>query len=101
MRSAMDSTRSRITQLSGGRIHRHASQAGRKLGVPNAAGRSQLIGGTPPVPRRTVYDREAMKTRAAVYVEISQPMIVEEIELPDPGPTQLLVKHFASGICHT
>ena len=42
-----------------------------------------------------------MKTRAAVYVEIGQPMIVDEIELPDPGPTQLLVKHFASGICHT
>ena len=42
-----------------------------------------------------------MKTRAAVYAEIGQPMIVDEIELPDPGPTQLLVKHFASGICHT
>jgi len=36
-----------------------------------------------------------------VYVEIGQPMVVDEIELPDPGPTQLLVKHFASGICHT
>ncbi len=42
-----------------------------------------------------------MKTRAAVYVELGKPMLVEEIELPDPGPTQMLVKHFASGICHT
>src|SRR6266536_6439526 len=42
-----------------------------------------------------------MKTRAAVYVEIGQPMVIDEVELPDPGPTQLLVKHFASGICHT
>ncbi|HEX8969450.1 MAG TPA: zinc-binding dehydrogenase [Chloroflexota bacterium] len=42
-----------------------------------------------------------MKTRAAVYVEIGQPMVIDEVELPDPGPTQMLVKHFASGICHT
>ncbi len=42
-----------------------------------------------------------MKTKAAVYVEIGRPMVVDEIELPDPGPTQMLVQHFASGICHT
>jgi Zn-dependent alcohol dehydrogenase len=42
-----------------------------------------------------------MKTRAAVYLELGRPMVIDEIELPDPGPTQLLVKHFASGICHT
>jgi Zn-dependent alcohol dehydrogenase len=42
-----------------------------------------------------------MKTRAAVYVEIGKPMVIDEVELPDPGPTQLLVKLFASGICHT
>ncbi|HEY1291918.1 MAG TPA: zinc-binding dehydrogenase [Chloroflexota bacterium] len=42
-----------------------------------------------------------MKTRAAVYVEIGKPMVIEEVELPDPGPTQLQVKLFASGICHT
>jgi Zn-dependent alcohol dehydrogenase len=42
-----------------------------------------------------------MKSRAAVYVEIGKPMVVEDVELPDPGPTQMLVKHFASGICHT
>jgi Zn-dependent alcohol dehydrogenase len=28
-------------------------------------------------------------------------MVIDELELPDPSPTQLLVKHFASGICHT
>jgi len=42
-----------------------------------------------------------LKTRAAVYVEIGQPLVIDEIELPDPGPTQMLVKQFASGICHT
>jgi len=42
-----------------------------------------------------------VKTRAAVYVEIGLPMAIDEVQLPDPGPTQLLVKLFASGICHT
>jgi hypothetical protein len=35
------------------------------------------------------------------YLEVGRPMVIDEIEPPDPGPTQLLVKHFASGICHT
>jgi Zn-dependent alcohol dehydrogenase len=42
-----------------------------------------------------------MKTRAAVYVEIGQPLVIDEVELPDLSPTQMLVKQFASGICHT
>jgi Zn-dependent alcohol dehydrogenase len=42
-----------------------------------------------------------MKTRAAVYVEIGKPMVIDDVELPDPSPTQMLVKQFASGICHT
>jgi Zn-dependent alcohol dehydrogenase len=42
-----------------------------------------------------------MKTRAAVYVEFQKPLVVEEIELPDPGPTQLVIKQFATGICHS
>jgi Zn-dependent alcohol dehydrogenase len=42
-----------------------------------------------------------MKTRAAVYAELGKPMVIDEVELPDPAPTQMLVKQFASGICHT
>jgi Zn-dependent alcohol dehydrogenase len=42
-----------------------------------------------------------MKARAAVYVELGKPLVIDEVELPDPGPTQMLVKHFASGICHS
>ena len=53
-------------------------------------GRSRIFG---------VGDR--VKTRAAVYVEIGKPMVIDDVQLPDPGPTQLLVKLFASGICHT
>jgi Zn-dependent alcohol dehydrogenase len=42
-----------------------------------------------------------MKTRAAVHVQHGQPLAVEEIELPDPGPEEVLVHLYASGICHS
>lgn len=42
-----------------------------------------------------------MKTRAAVLVEHGQPLAVEEIELGNPGPFEVLVKLYASGICHS
>lgn len=42
-----------------------------------------------------------MKFKAAVYVEYGKPLVVEEIDVPDPGPGQVLVKLFASGICHS
>jgi Zn-dependent alcohol dehydrogenase len=42
-----------------------------------------------------------MKTRAAVHVEHGKPMLIEEIELPDPGPSHVVVKQFASGVCHS
>src|SRR5205085_1218731 len=42
-----------------------------------------------------------MKTPAAIFVESGKPMVVDDIELPDPGPTQVLVRHFATGVCHS
>jgi Zn-dependent alcohol dehydrogenase len=42
-----------------------------------------------------------MKTRAAIQPEFGQPMVVDEVELPDPDPEQVIVKLFASGICHS
>jgi Zn-dependent alcohol dehydrogenase len=42
-----------------------------------------------------------MKTRAAVHLEHGKPMVVDEIDLPDPGPTHVVVKQFASGVCHS
>jgi Zn-dependent alcohol dehydrogenase len=42
-----------------------------------------------------------MKTRAAVHVQYGQPMVVDEVILPDPGPDQVVVKQFASGVCHS
>jgi Zn-dependent alcohol dehydrogenase len=42
-----------------------------------------------------------MKTKAAVYVEFGKPMVIDDIDIPDPGPSQVEVKLFASGICHS
>lgn len=41
------------------------------------------------------------KTIAVVDAEHGQPLSVEEIELPDPGPREVRVKLFATGICHS
>ena len=41
------------------------------------------------------------KTPAAIYVEQGKPMVIDDIDLPDPGPTQVLVRQFATGICHS
>lgn len=44
-----------------------------------------------------------MSTSARVVVMPAEPgpLRVEELQLPDPGPHQVLVKQFASGICHS
>jgi Zn-dependent alcohol dehydrogenase len=41
------------------------------------------------------------KTPAAIYVEPGKPMVVDDIDLPDPGPTQVAVRQFATGVCHS
>jgi Zn-dependent alcohol dehydrogenase len=42
-----------------------------------------------------------MKTPAAIYVEAGKPMEIDDITLPDPGPTQVVVRHVATGVCHS
>lgn len=42
-----------------------------------------------------------MKSAAAIYVEAGKPMVIDDIDLPDPGPTQVLVRQFATGVCHS
>lgn len=42
-----------------------------------------------------------MKSRVAVLVEHGKPLAVEEVEFPSPGPDQVLVRQFASGVCHS
>ena len=42
-----------------------------------------------------------MKTIAAVQTENGGLLRLEELELPDPGPDQVTVKLFSSGVCHS
>ena len=42
-----------------------------------------------------------MRTRAAIDVGYGQKLAVDELEVPDPKPDQVLVKLFSSGICHS
>jgi Zn-dependent alcohol dehydrogenase len=42
-----------------------------------------------------------MKSKAAIQVERSGPLVIEEIDVPDPGPDQVLVRNLASGVCYS
>jgi S-(hydroxymethyl)glutathione dehydrogenase/alcohol dehydrogenase len=42
-----------------------------------------------------------MRMRAAVLEEFGAPLVVQEVELADPGPGEVLVRLVACGVCHT
>jgi S-(hydroxymethyl)glutathione dehydrogenase/alcohol dehydrogenase len=42
-----------------------------------------------------------MKMNAAVLERFGEPLVVQEVDLQDPGPGEVLVRLVASGICHT
>ena len=41
------------------------------------------------------------KGKAAILIEAKKPLVIDEVEFADPGPDQVLVKLFASGVCHS
>jgi S-(hydroxymethyl)glutathione dehydrogenase/alcohol dehydrogenase len=42
-----------------------------------------------------------MKIRAAVLEQFASPLVVQEVELAEPGPGEVLVRLAACGVCHT
>jgi Zn-dependent alcohol dehydrogenase len=42
-----------------------------------------------------------MKMRAAVLEEFGEPLVVQEVDLADPKPGEVLVRLVACGVCHT
>jgi S-(hydroxymethyl)glutathione dehydrogenase / alcohol dehydrogenase len=42
-----------------------------------------------------------MRMRAAVLEQFGQPLVVQEVELADPRPGEVLVRLVACGVCHT
>jgi hypothetical protein len=43
----------------------------------------------------------SIKGRAAILVEPNKPLVIDEIEFPEPAADQVLVKLFSSGVCHS
>ncbi len=42
-----------------------------------------------------------MKTKAAIHVQTGGPLVVDEVDVPDPRPDQVIVKLAATGVCHS
>jgi S-(hydroxymethyl)glutathione dehydrogenase/alcohol dehydrogenase len=42
-----------------------------------------------------------MNVKAAVLYEVKKPVVVEDVELMEPGPYEVLVKWAANGVCHS
>ena len=42
-----------------------------------------------------------LKTRAVIQTAPDEPIIVDELEVPDPKPDQVVVKLASSGVCHS
>jgi S-(hydroxymethyl)glutathione dehydrogenase/alcohol dehydrogenase len=42
-----------------------------------------------------------MKIRAAVLERFGEPLVVQEVDLAEPGPGEVLVRLVACGVCHT
>ena len=43
----------------------------------------------------------AKTMRAAVVRAFGEPLAIEEVPIPTPGPGEILIKVIASGVCHT
>jgi Zn-dependent alcohol dehydrogenase len=41
------------------------------------------------------------RSKAAILVEPNAPLVIDDVTFPDPQPDQVLIKLFASGICHS
>src|SRR5215469_15715650 len=44
---------------------------------------------------------EGRTMRAAVMYGVNQPLVIEEIEIAEPGPGEVMVKLAASSVCHS
>jgi Zn-dependent alcohol dehydrogenase len=42
-----------------------------------------------------------LKTRAVIQIGPNEPIIVDELEVPDPKPDQVVLKLFSTGVCHS
>src|SRR3569833_855092 len=67
---------------------------------PRAVGAPGDLRGSRAGPRPEERDT-SMRMQAAVLEEFGAPLVVQEVELADPGPGEVLVRLVACGVCHT
>src|SRR5438874_1010255 len=46
-------------------------------------------------------EEASMRATAAVMYEVKKPLVVEDVELLDPGPHEVQVRWVANGVCHS
>src|SRR5215510_2939666 len=74
---------------------------------PSPAAASSRSSCSPPAsasqPLRPRIDQggRAMNARAAVLYEVRKPVVVEDVELLEPGPQEIQVRWVANGVCHS
>src|SRR2546429_9070209 len=39
--------------------------------------------------------------KAAVLHEVNQPLVIEDVSVPDPGPREVLIRTRVAGLCHS
>ena len=49
----------------------------------------------------TTGTRRGAELKAAVMYGVDQPLQIEDVEIDDPGPNEVLIKTSASGVCHS
>ena len=42
-----------------------------------------------------------MKVKAAIQADVGGPLVIDDLDIGDPGPTHVIVKQFATGVCHS
>jgi D-arabinose 1-dehydrogenase-like Zn-dependent alcohol dehydrogenase len=42
-----------------------------------------------------------MKVKAAINVDLSGSLVIDDLDIGDPGPSHVIVKQFATGVCHS
>ena len=42
-----------------------------------------------------------MKVKAAIDVHVGGRLVIDDLEIGDPGPTHVIVRQFATGVCHS
>ena len=42
-----------------------------------------------------------MKVKAVINIDVGGPLVIDDLDIGDPGPTHVIVKQFATGVCHS